>query len=664
MSESPQYTQPPPWATYYDQNQKQTQYPPPPPGTQQDYTSYYPVPTVAQPISLPPNYYSYINAQPSPSTYSTSAAPNAATFATGIVPILTEPSSAQPSPPGVTAASSWYSAAPSQASNQLYYAQTYPGAYDPNSYYSTQTYPVYTQPTTTNTTFYPGYTIQPAPPGTTPESSPSTRSTTVSASLSQTLVSEKTKQNSSTAQTSNKPLVNPFNSIPKTPTQTSPKVSSSDNVQQTTSGIANLNVGSNGLSNIEKKIKPAYHSIKLTKASKKTPARNPLEDPTPESSSSSPNQKGQRIQSSEPKSAGQWPDSLKEYVRRSFDLAGDNIDAVEEELKTLISSKIDTKAMWTTDWAKMSLPVACSSIEKTPEIKVEPKRRIVKSPQNRQVQAEIDIGEQSKREKRLKRFGTDNNQTDRQGSPNLATYNNNQEENNEGNQFKIIGTSQSLEKKYLRLTSAPDPSTVRPLEVLQKTLELLKDKWKQEQNYAYICDQFKSLRQDLTVQHVQNEFTVKVYETHARIALEKGDLGEYNQYIMKLIAGLTPEMRNDSTIKYALEVRAALATSNYHKFFRLYLEAPYMGGYLIDHFAKRERVEALLALCAAFRPTLDLKFATKELGFIDVNDCIKFLKEHGVNCFNEDYLLDTKQAEFPLRASSQKNSKVDIKGQI
>lgn len=62
-----------------------------------------------------------------------------------------------------------------------------------------------------------------------------------------------------------------------------------------------------------------------------------------------------------------------------------------------------------------------------------------------------------------------------------------------------------------------------------QTLEMLKKKWRTEANYGYICDQFKSMRQDLTVQRIKNEFTVKVYEIHARIALENGDLGEYNQ---------------------------------------------------------------------------------------------------------------------------------------
>jgi hypothetical protein len=196
----------------------------------------------------------------------------------------------------------------------------------------------------------------------------------------------------------------------------------------------------------------------------------------------------------------------------------------------------------------------------------------------------------------------------------------------------IVGRSQKLEKNYFRLTSAPNPDDVRPLDVLRKTLELLKKKWRSEANYVYICDQFKSLRQDLTVQHIKNEFTTSVYEYHARIALEKGDLGEYNQCQTQLralykqnlgghpvefkayrilyfihtcnrtdmndvLSDLTPADKKEPAIKHALAVRSALALGNYHKFFKLYLTVPDMGAYLMDMFVERERLAALACLC-------------------------------------------------------------------
>ena len=175
---------------------------------------------------------------------------------------------------------------------------------------------------------------------------------------------------------------------------------------------------------------------------------------------------------------------------------------------------------------------------------------------------------------------------------------------------------------------------VRPLEVLEKTLDLLKKKWRKENNYSYICDQFKSLRQDLTVQHIKTQFTVNVYEIHARIALEKGDLSEYNQCQTQLralysqhlgghpmefkayrilyfihtcnrtdmndvLADLTPAEKKDAAVKHALDARSALALGNYHRFFQLYLDTPNMGAYLMDMFVGRERLAALTNICKA-----------------------------------------------------------------
>lgn len=199
-------------------------------------------------------------------------------------------------------------------------------------------------------------------------------------------------------------------------------------------------------------------------------------------------------------------------------------------------------------------------------------------------------------------------------------------------QGPVVGTCETLLKNYYRLTAPPKPEDVRPPYILTRTLELLKIKWKTDNNYAFICDQFKSMRQDLTVQHIKTGFTVEVYELHARIALEMNDLGEYNQcqtqlramykqnlgghpieflayrvlYFIytcnradmnDLLANLTPTDRGEPALKHALSVRSALASGNYHRFFRLFQETPNMGAYLIDMFTARERLAALSALC-------------------------------------------------------------------
>ncbi|KAK5411164.1 hypothetical protein LTR06_006054 [Exophiala xenobiotica] len=270
----------------------------------------------------------------------------------------------------------------------------------------------------------------------------------------------------------------------------------------------------------------------------------------------------------------------------------------------------------------------------------------------------------------------------------------------------IVGRSQKLEKNYFRLTSAPNPDDVRPLEVLRKTLELLKKKWRSEANYVYICDQFKSLRQDLTVQHIKNEFTTSVYEYHARIALEKGDLGEYNQCQTQLkalykqnlgghpvefkayrilyfihtcnqtdmndvLSDLTPADKKEPSIKHALQVRSALALGNYHKFFKLYLTVPDMGAYLMDMFVERERLAALACLCKSYKPDVRLRFITEELGFESDEEACQFILDHIpedttlLEERDEDVRVLTGKAGSVFQiAKTRAFGLVDIKGQI
>ncbi|KAK2760216.1 hypothetical protein FQN54_002283 [Arachnomyces sp. PD_36] len=268
----------------------------------------------------------------------------------------------------------------------------------------------------------------------------------------------------------------------------------------------------------------------------------------------------------------------------------------------------------------------------------------------------------------------------------------------------VVGRSQTLEKNYLRLTSAPNPDTVRPLPILEKTLDLLKKKWKAENNYTYICDQFKSLRQDLTVQHIKSEFTVNVYEIHARIALEKGDLGEYNQcqtqlralYSQQLgghptefkayrilyfihtrnqtamndaLADLTPTDKMDHAVKHALGVRSALALGNYHRFFQLYLDTPNMGAYLMDMFVDRERLSALACICRAYKPDVKIRFITEELGFESDEQSARFVLDHAPEDLLQEKpdgvrLLTGKAGPVFAQAKAEAHRIVDIKGQI
>ncbi|KAI9677760.1 MAG: hypothetical protein M1829_002532 [Trizodia sp. TS-e1964] len=271
-------------------------------------------------------------------------------------------------------------------------------------------------------------------------------------------------------------------------------------------------------------------------------------------------------------------------------------------------------------------------------------------------------------------------------------------------QGPIIGRNQELLKKYFRLTAAPNPDNVRPLPVLRKTLELLKRKWKAESNYSWTCDQFKSLRQDLTVQHIKNDFTVNAYEIHARIALEKGDLGEYNQCQTQLralysqnlggnplefkayrilyfihtcnrtdmnevLADLTPTEKKDPAVRHALAARSALALGNYHRFFRLYLDTPNMGAYIEDMFVPRERLAALAKICKIYKPSVSLRFITEELGFESDSESARFICDYDgrelLQGRDDGLRLLTDQAGTLFEAAKYAAFKtVDIKGQI
>lgn len=372
------------------------------------------------------------------------------------------------------------------------------------------------------------------------------------------------------------------------------------------------------------------------------------------------------------KSKVDWPDAVRDYVQRSF--IPKNMDPsvsrsdMENQLKATISSATDSGQLHSIDWAAMPLPQEMIKASRTPRVEGFQGLHIRDSPnsgkkkrksldmagaedsskpatvapwhrnslesrasyapnQNRLPDEPLAKSKYSKanekRQKRQERFQFDNNAPSPQRSPTPPPP-----------AGPVVGTCEKLEKSYLRLTAPPKPEVVRPEPILRQTLALLKKKWRNEQNYSYTCDQFKSLRQDLTVQRIKNDFTVSVYENHARIAMEKGDLGEYNQCQTQLmalyklglegrpnefkayrilyfihtanrlalndvLAELTTAEKSNPSIKHALDVRSALAMGNYHRFFQLYQDPPVLGVYLMDMFVGRERLAALCVMCKA-----------------------------------------------------------------
>lgn len=232
----------------------------------------------------------------------------------------------------------------------------------------------------------------------------------------------------------------------------------------------------------------------------------------------------------------------------------------------------------------------------------------------------------------------------------------------------VVGTCKNLEKQYLRLTSAPDPSTVRPLDVLEKSLDKIVDYWKktavENRDYHYACDQLKSIRQDLTVQFIRNSFTVLVYETHAKIALEISDHEEFNQCQSQLkslyelvpsenqheflgylilyliftenttelqltLSKISCDRMKHPVLDHALKVRRAWSLGDYHRLFSLYKQSPGMSGKLMDWFMERERKQAIKMIMKAYRPNVPLEFVSRLLGFDSIDDCSEFVTKHG-----------------------------------
>lgn len=218
----------------------------------------------------------------------------------------------------------------------------------------------------------------------------------------------------------------------------------------------------------------------------------------------------------------------------------------------------------------------------------------------------------------------------------------------------VQGRCQTLEKEFLRLNGPPDAAKVRPESVICRALDrLIAMISKGEQPYHYHWSQLKAMRQDLIVQHLQNETAAAVEEVFARRALEHGDMRDYQKCSTALrvlfdagVQGCRAEFdayrilanvcqdhcTSDEVlkamkeahahgvgasveVKHALAVQRALTIGNWAGFWKLYARSPHCGRLIMDRAAPGVRLEAARTLLSRFKPAVAQPFCLTVLGF-------------------------------------------------
>eukprot|EP00727_Mastigamoeba_balamuthi_P010861 m51a1_g6398 hypothetical protein (689) ;mRNA; r:216130-219215 len=370
-----------------------------------------------------------------------------------------------------------------------------------------------------------------------------------------------------------------------------------------------------------------------------------------------------------------WPPQLKAYVQRVFDACEGREDRehAEKHLKNVIMHAATAGGIDKMDWDNEPLPLFLSvvavevplpiplaverELEEPQQVEeqraaLEKKRKKDKGKKKQQQQF---VEDPRKKGNRRARFAIMDEPYDPVAAMSSLPSETPVPDSDDLEQ-PVVGTCTDLEKRYFRLTSKPDPATVRPESVLHQSLRHARDKWEQNRDYVWMCEQLKSIRQDLTVQHIKNDFTTEVYEYHARIALENGDIGEFNQCqtqlvelhkdpankghhqefvayrvlynigtnnrsalneLMAFILSSPEQLASDPDVSLSLRILSAVNTGNYVRFFSLCGAIKGTGEYLVNRIVPRVRQHALLLICRSYRPSVPLEMLCHQLGFPD-----------------------------------------------
>lgn len=266
---------------------------------------------------------------------------------------------------------------------------------------------------------------------------------------------------------------------------------------------------------------------------------------------------------------------------------------------------------------------------------------------------------------RAEKFGTSSN----------TSYNTKDNIKNVTKDGVIVGTCTELYKEYMRLTAAPKSNLIRPLIILQSAFKFFINEYEEGIiNYEQLLSQLRSIRQDLKIQMVQDDFTLTVYKTNVNISIDNGDFEEFNQCINQvcnliqdkdgyfILDDCDNNNNNNDFIEYKLiwmifvneiskieEFRKNMNLNSnetrYNVLFEIF-DFRNQDNYhllhqsiskienkrckkIIDHFLDKERVKIISILIKSYN-LLSMSLLNEELGFNDNEDyenLIKFLKQ-------------------------------------
>lgn len=80
---------------------------------------------------------------------------------------------------------------------------------------------------------------------------------------------------------------------------------------------------------------------------------------------------------------------------------------------------------------------------------------------------------------------------------------------------------------------------------------------------------------------------------------------------------------SDAAVKHALQVREAIWTDNFHRFFLLYQQTPNMGNRILDLMVDTIRMQFVQRLCKAIKPQVSASFVLLETAFALTPEPIK-----------------------------------------